>query len=120
MMKADTDTVGLDNNPILAGTIAEATMTPTEIIPGHATGTVDTITGILPGTHTPMPIHIALTKTLHIGDHFCTEALQFTLETVPDHDLNQHINQPRRPHTKIHHNPGNPKIHTLRETQESQ
>ena len=79
--------------------------------------TVDAITGILPGAHTPMPIHITLTMTLHIRDCLCTEALQLTLESAADHDLNQHTNQPRRPHTKIHHDPGNPKvIHTLRET----
>ena len=48
-------------------------------------------------------IHIALAMTPHIRDHPHTEALQLTLETTADHDLNQHINQPRRPHTKIHH-----------------
>ena len=120
VMKVDTVAVGLDPNPILTGTIAEAAMTPTETIPGHVTGTADTIPGLLPGTQTPMPIHIALTKTPHIGDHLHTEALQLTLETAADHDLDQHINQPRRPHTKIHHDPGNLKIHTLRKTQESQ
>ena len=53
-MKADTDTVGLDHNPILADTIAEATMPHTEAISGHATGTTDVISGVLPGTHTLM------------------------------------------------------------------
>ena len=120
-MKADTDAGSLDHNHILAGTTAEAAMTPTETIPGHATGTADAMTGVLPSAHTPMPIPIALTMTPHIEDHLHTEALQLTLETTADHDLDQHINQPRRPHIKIHHDPGNPKvIHTLRETQESQ
>ena len=119
-MKADTDTVGLDHNPILTGTIAEAAMTPTETVQGHTTGTVDAITGVLPDTHIPMHIHIALTKTPHIGDHLHTEALQLILETAADHNIDQHINQPRRPHTKIHYDPGNPKIHTLIEPQESQ
>ena len=64
-MKADTDAVGLDNSSILIGTIAEAAMIPTETIPGHTTGTAGAITGVLPGTHTPMPIHIALAKTPH-------------------------------------------------------
>ena len=51
----------------------------------------------------------------HIGDHPCTEAVQLTLGTPADHNLNQHINQPRRPPTKIHHNPENPTVlHTLR------
>ena len=59
-----------------------------------------------PNTHNHMPIHIALTMTPHIGDHPYTEALQLTLETAADHSLDQHINEPRRPHTKIHHDPG--------------
>ena len=116
-MKANTDAVSSYHNLILADTIAEATMTPTETIPGHVTGTVGTITGVLPSTHTPMPIHIALTKTPHIKDYPHTEVLQLTLETTADHDLDQHINQPGRLCTKIHHDPGNPTvIHTLRVT----
>ena len=68
-----------------------------------------------------MPIHTALAMTLHIGDHPCTEALQLTLETAADHDLDQHINQPKRLHTKSHHDPENPTVpHTLRVTLESQ
>ena len=111
-MKADADAVGPDHNLILTDTIAEANMTPTETIPGHVTGTADAITEVLPGTHTPMPIHTALTKMPHIGDHLHTEALQLT---QADHDLNQHINQPGRLHTKSHHDPGNATvIHTLR------
>ena len=117
-MKADTDAVGPDYNLILADTIAEANMTPTETVPGHAIGTVDAITEVLPSTHIPMPIYIALAETSHIRDHLPTEALQLT---QADHDLDQHINQPGRLCTKIHHNPGNPTvIHTLRETPESQ
>ena len=88
-MTADTDTLGLDHNLILTDTIAEAYMTPSETIPGHTTGTVDATTEILPCTHTPMPIHITLTKTPHIRDHLHTEALQLT---QADHDLDQHIN----------------------------
>ena len=116
-MKADTDAVGPDHNLILAYTIAEAGMTHTETVPGHATGIVDTITEVLLSTHTPMPVHITLAKTPHIRDHLHTEALQLT---QADHD-HQHINQPGRLHTKIYHDPGNPtKIHTLGETPESQ
>ena len=62
-MKAHTGAVGPDHNLILTDTTAEAAMTPTETVLGHITGTVDTITGVLPDTHTPMPIHAALTKT---------------------------------------------------------
>ena len=74
-MKADTDTVGPDHNLILTDTIAEADMTPTETIPGHAIGTVDAITEVLPSTPTRMPIHISLTKIPHIRDHLHIEAL---------------------------------------------
>ena len=120
-MKANTDAVGPDHNLILTDTIAEAAMTPTETIRGHVTGTVDAIIGVLPGAHTPLPIHTALAKTPHIKDHPCTEAFQLTLDTTADHDLDQHINQPGRICTKIHHDLGNPiEIHTLRETPESQ
>ena len=87
-MKSGIHAVGLDHNPILADTTAETTMTPTDAILGHTTETVDALTGILPGTHAQMPIHIALTKTPHIGDPPCTEALQLTLETAADHNLN--------------------------------
>ena len=38
------DAVGLDHNPILADTTAEAALTPTETVPGHTTGAVDAIT----------------------------------------------------------------------------
>ena len=117
-MKTGTDAVGLDHNPNLADTRAEATMSPAEAIPGHTTGTADAITGVLPGAHAQMPIHIALAMTPYIEDHLCTEALQLTLETTADHDLNQHTNQLRRPHTRIYHDPGDPKIkHILREMQ---
>ena len=89
-MKADTDTVGPDHNLILADTTAEADMTPTETVPGHATQTVDATAEVLCSAHTPMPIHITLAKTPCIRDHLHTEALQLT---QGDHDPNQHINQ---------------------------
>ena len=120
-MKEDTDAVNPCHNLILADTIAETSMTLTETILGHATWTVNATTGVLPSDHTPMPIHITFARTPHIEDHPHTEALQDTLETAADHNPNQHINQPGRPHTKIHHNPGpSAVIHTLRETPESQ
>ena len=59
-MKSGTDAVDLGHNPILTDTTAEAAMTPTEAVPGHITGTADAITGVLPGTHTQMPIHVTL------------------------------------------------------------
>ena len=102
-MMEDTDAVDQDHNLILADIRAEAAMTPTETILGHATGTVNAITGVLPSTHTPMPIHITPTKTPCIDDHPCTEALQLTLENTADHYPAQHKNQPGRSHTKIHH-----------------
>ena len=121
IMKSGTDTVGLDHNPILADTTAEAAVTPTEAVSGHTTETADAITRVLPGDHTQMPIHITLAMALHIRVHLHTEGLQLTLETMEDHNLDQHINQPKIPHTKIHHNSENPTVmHTLRETPESQ
>ena len=47
---------------------------------GHTMGTADAITGALHDTHTQMPIHITLTRTLHIEDHLLIGALQFTLK----------------------------------------
>ena len=75
-MKADTDTVGLDHNRILADTTAEATMTPTETIPGPPQGQK-----MLSQEYFPVPMlkclfNITLTMTPHIRDHLCTEALQ--------------------------------------------
>ena len=88
-------------------------MTPTETIPGHATGKVNAITGVLPNAHTPMPIHIAPARTPHIENHPHTEALQLT-------DHNQHLNQLRKPHTRIYPIPEDPmEIHTIREICES-
>ena len=66
-MKSGTDAVGLDYNPILTDTTAQAAMTPTEAIPGHTTGTADASMGVLPSTHAQMPIHIALAMTPHIN-----------------------------------------------------
>ena len=74
-MKENIHAVHPDHNLILADTIAEAAVTPTETVPGNTTGTVNAITGVLPGAHTPMPIYIALAKTSHIEDYSCTEAL---------------------------------------------
>ena len=119
-MKSGTDAVGLGHNLILTDSTVEATMTLIEAVPGHTTVTADTNTGVFPGPHAEMPIHITLTMTPQIRDHLHTEALQHTLETAAACNLDQHINQPRRPHTKTHHDPGHPKIHTLGETEESQ
>ena len=102
------DAVGLDCNPILADTTSKAAMNPTETFPGHATGTADTIIGVLSSAYTQMPIHIILTMTPHIRDYLHTEALQLTLETTANPDLNQHTNQLRKLHTKIHHDPEDP------------
>ena len=48
VMKTGADAADLGHNPTLTGIIAEATMTPTEAIPGHTTATADAITGVLP------------------------------------------------------------------------
>ena len=107
-MIAGTDAVGLDHNPILTDTTTDTAMIPTEAISGHTTGTTDAITGVLPSAYTQMPIHITLTMTPHIRDYLCIEALQLNLETTADHNLDQHTNQLRKPHTKSHHIPEDP------------
>ena len=57
----------------------------------------------------------------YIRDHPCAEALQLTIQTAADHNLDQYINQLRSPHTKMHHNPENLTVlHTLRKAPESQ
>ena len=69
----------------------------------------------------PPTLKFTLAMTPHIRYHLHTEALQLTLETAADSNLDQHTNQLRKPHTKIHHDPEDPTvIHTLRETQGSQ
>ena len=68
-MKTGTDAADLGHNPTLTAITAEATMTPTEAIPGPNTGTADAITGVPPDAHTPILIHIALTVRPHIKDH---------------------------------------------------
>ena len=102
-MRAGTDAVGLSHSPILTDTITEAAMTPTQAVPGHTTGTAHAITEALHDVHTQMPIHIALTVTLHIEDHLPIGALQVTLETAANHDLKQHTNQLRKPSTNLPH-----------------
>ena len=62
--KTGTDAVGLDHNPIITDTTAKVTLTPTDVIPGHTTGTTDDITGVVHDVHTPVLIHI-LIATLH-------------------------------------------------------
>ena len=78
-MKSSTDTVGVGHNPIITDTTAEATMTPTEDIPGHTTGTADATAGVLPSVHAQMPIYTTLTMTPYIRDHPCMEALQLIM-----------------------------------------
>ena len=63
IMKTGTDAVGLDHNPIITDTTAKVTMTPTEAIPGHTTGTSDDITGVVHDVHTQVLTHIIFTTT---------------------------------------------------------
>ena len=73
-MMADTDTVGLDHNPILADTTAKVTMTPTEAVPGHIMETTEDITGVVHANHAQTLIHTVLVATLHIEGHLHTGA----------------------------------------------
>ena len=103
-MKTGTDRVGLDPNPIIADTTAKVTLTHTETIPDHITGTTEDITGVVHDAHTQILIHIILIAALHIKDQLHIGALQLTLETAADHALNQPTKQLRKPHTNLHHN----------------
>ena len=90
-------------------------MTPTEAIPGHTTGTPDAITEALHDAHTQMPIHITLTVTLHIEDHLPIGALQITLETPANNNLNQQTNQLRKPCINLHPIPADHKENPITE-----
>ena len=109
-MKTGTDTVGLGHNPIIADYTSKVAMIPTEAIPGHTTGTTDNITGVVHNAHTQVLIHIVLTMTLHTADHLHIGALQLTPENTADYALNQPINQLRKAHTNLLHNPEDHKV----------
>ena len=109
MTKTATDVIGLDLNHILNDITAKVTITPTEAIPGHTTGIINEITGVVNDTHTQLLTHIVLAMTLHITDHLHIEALQLTPEITTDHTLNQPTNPPRKPHTTLHHIPADHK-----------
>ena len=47
VMKTGTDTVDPDHDHIIKDTTAKVTITPTEVIPGHTTGTTDDITRVI-------------------------------------------------------------------------
>ena len=66
--KTGTDAVGLGHNLIIADTTANVAMTPTEAVPGHATGTTDNISGVVHDAHTQVLIHTILTTTPHTTD----------------------------------------------------
>ena len=118
-MKTGTDTVGPDHNPIIADTAGKVTMTPTEAIPGHITGTTDDITGVVHDGHTQVLIHIILTTTLHTADHLHIRALWFTPETAADHAVDHPTNQLRKACTNLHHNPEDCRVlHILKGIQE--
>ena len=99
-----TDAIGLDHNPIITDTTAKVTMTPTEAVPGHTTGTTDDITGVVHDAHTQVLIHIIFATTLHTADHLHIGALQLTPETAADHTLDQPTNQLRKASTNLYHN----------------
>ena len=84
-------------------TTAKVTMIPTETIPGHTTGTIDNIIGVVHNTHIQVLIHTILTKTLHTADHLHIGALQLTPETEANHTLNLPTNQLRKAHTNLLH-----------------
>ena len=120
-MKTGTDAVSLDLNPMLANITAKVAITPTEAIPGHTTGIIDNITGVVHNAHTQPLTHIILAMTLHITDHLHIEALQLTPEITADHALDQLTNLPRKLCTDLHHIPADHKAkHIPKGTQKLQ
>ena len=120
-MKTGTDIVGPDHNPIIADNAAKVAITLTEAIPSQITGTTEDITGIIHNAHTQVFIHIILVVTLHTTDHLPTGAHQLTQETAAVHTVNQPINQLRKAHTNLLHNPEDHKVkHILKGNNELQ
>ena len=112
------DAADQGHNPILADTTVTVTMIPTEAIPGHTTGTTDTIIGVLNDAITQVTIIHAVTH--HIALHLPTGALQLILENAADHDPNQHTNQVIKPCINLHLAPVDHKeYHMIEEFQES-
>ena len=119
-MKTGTNAVDPDHNHIIKDTTAEVTITPTEAILSHTTGTADDITGVFHNAHTQTIISTILTMTLHTEGHLHTAAHQLTHEIAADHALDQPTGQLRKPSIRIHHIPEDHKvIHTLKDIQES-
>ena len=112
-MKTGTDAADLGHNPTPTDIIGEATLTPTEAIPGHTTWRADASTGVLPNAHMPILIHIPLSMTPHTKDHLHIGALQLTVETTADHHLNQHTNQLRKPCINLHPIPEGHKVNCI-------
>ena len=101
IMRTGRDVVGLDLNPILTNITAKVAITPMEGIPGHTTGIIDDITGVVHNAHTQPLTHIILTMTLQITDHLCKEAFQLTPGIAADYTLDQPTNPSRKPHTNL-------------------
>ena len=120
-MKTGTNAVDPDHNHIIKETTPKVTITPTEAILGHTTGTADGITGVIHDAHTQTCIYTILAMTLHIEGHLHTGAHQLTQKITADYISDQPTGQLRKLHIRIHHIPEDPKvIHTLKEIQESQ
>ena len=102
-------------------TTAKVTMTLKEAVPSQIIGTTEDITGVIHNAHTQVLIHTVLITALHITDHLHTGAHQLTHETAAVHALDQPINQLRKAHTNLLHNPDDHKVkHILKGIQELQ
>ena len=119
-MTTGTNIVDPDHSHIIADTAAIVAITSTDTVLSHTRGTADDITRVIHDAHTQMPMSTILTVTLCIEGHLHTRAHQHIHEITADCILEQPTGQLRKPHIRIHHIPGDPKvIHTLEEIQES-
>ena len=118
----ETGTIAADpgHNHIIKDTAAKVTITPTEAILGHSTGTADDIRRVLHDTHSQMLISTIPAMILHIEGHLHTEAHQHTHDITAAHTLNQPIGQLRRHHIRIHDIPADLKVKHALKIQESQ
>ena len=120
VLQIGTEEVDLDHNHTTEGTTAKVTITPSEHVLGHTTGTTRELTEVVHANSILTLIHTALTVTPHIKNPPVIEAHLPIHRIAANHTLGQPISQLRKPHIRIHPNPEDPtEIHSIRRTQES-
>ena len=102
-MNTGTNAADPDHNHIIKDATAKATITPTEAMLGHTTGTIGDITGVVYADYAQTRIHTIFAMTPHIKGHLHTGAHQLTHEITADHTFSQHTGQLRKPHQNSSH-----------------